>query len=930
MATLLAIFPVFNAQFSFAADPPPQPSSRTSAPPDDNNSLPDLGKPVDTGNGKLNVNAGPGGVALEGRFERQRFSLTPEYSNQTGLSLGAGFASLLGDRAAIGLLVNVGADKKEWLINTGYRIDPRQRLILSGGQLRQALDYDFTSGKEKVGLTQNSGGLSYQNQLGSGLMRSFEFNGYIAKTASKDLTDKTFAIDTAALFELWNDPRRIAGGTVTGVQGRLGIAPIEGSQVKLSLGQEHLKYDVLVGKDSVSRMTGGIEWLQQLPHRYNLKLAADTFASQNRYSMGLERNLPGVGGDRHHLGLNLIGIRGRDGVGSDTQFQLTYTYTLGTGSRNGASALAAAQANSVPRHPMAQAERQSAAGQTASASDRGLLDQVATRPTYIPSHVVAKVDKTALSTRLIAIDKTSLPVGSTIDKATGDITTPLGVAVTGIASVTRNGGAFANTGQFAATGSSLIVRPRQIVQPAAGVTDTYVVTINNSGGGTTVATISVSHGSVRIDSIVISAGGDTTPPVTTVAPAISAAATDTTASVTQTINENGTGYYLVLPVASAAPTVAAVKAGTSFAMTGGVVATVNLTGLTASTAYKYYFVAKDAANNDQAAVSAGLAITTTAAGVDTTPPSTPATLVLTGSLGAAAGYTATQAITETVADVTDPSGVYWFVSESSSAPAAGDGGWSSTKPTSFTLSAGNGVKNVCVYVRDDAPTPNVQTTGKCATIEFNSSNVSVASDTVNMTVAGGTGTTTITYNTRINQAADITMKFVKDADASDAGGSVSVASISGDGKTVTFNYTAPGTAGAVKIRTSGKNAYGKTFTDLDSSVTTLVATPAVTSPLNQVVTAGVTATGSWTITGAATTTAITIADNGGDSYATTIGAVASIDAGLSYVANGGGSYTITFNQATTNFNFPAGFSHPTNQMRLSIDGGTTWYVITAN
>lgn len=35
-------------------------------------------------------------------------------------------------------------------------------------------------------------------------------------------------------------------------------------------------------------------------------------------------------------------------------------------------------------------------------------------------------------------------------------------------------------------------------------------------------------------------------------------------------------------------------------MTAGA-AVVDITGLTASTAYKYYFVAKDAANNDQAA-----------------------------------------------------------------------------------------------------------------------------------------------------------------------------------------------------------------------------------------------------------------------------------------------------------------------------------------
>lgn len=102
-------------------------------------------------------------------------------------------------------------------------------------------------------------------------------------------------------------------------------------------------------------------------------------------------------------------------------------------------------------------------------------------------------------------------------------------------------------------------------------------------------------------------------PLITTALAILAGPTDTTASVTVTINQNGTGYYLVQAAASAAPTPAAVvAAGHSVAMTAGTPASINLSGLTPSTAYKLYFVAKDMYNNLQAAVSDGLAITTTA------------------------------------------------------------------------------------------------------------------------------------------------------------------------------------------------------------------------------------------------------------------------------------------------------------------------------
>ena len=557
--------------------------------------------------------------------------------------------------------------------------------------------------------------------------------------------------------------------------------------------------------------------------------------------------------------------------------------------------------------------------------------------------MVAKLDTTAAPVRQIAVDKAVLPAGSSVNPTTGAVTTPLGVAVTGIIGVTLNGAPFANSGQFGLSGNSLSIDPNQITQPAVGVVDTYVVTLNNAGGGTTLVTVLVSHGSVKIDSITIS-NGDTTAPATTAAPAVSGT-TDTATTLSVTIDENGTGYYLVQAAAAAAPDVAAVQAGTSFAMTANVAATPAIGGLTASTAYKIYFVAKDAANNVQAAVqsvdvtttaapdvtaptttagpsvsgttdtattlsvtidengtgyylvqaavaaapsvaavqagtafamTANVAATpaisgltastaytvyfvakdaannvqaavqsvnvTTIAAADTTPdafafvdqansalstltesaaitvagidaasaisvaggeyqinggawtavagtvtngqtvkvrhttsggnstasnttltiggvsdvfttttvadttaPATPATLTLTGSAGASAGYTNTTAIALAVANVADPSGVSWFVSESASAPAVGDGGWSSTKPTSFTLSAGDATKGVYVYVKDNVG--NVQATGKTAAITLDT----VATTTTAGPSVSGTTDTATTLSVTIDE-----------------------------------------------------------------------------------------------------------------------------------------------------------------------------------
>jgi len=287
-------------------------------------------------------------------------------------------------------------------------------------------------------------------------------------------------------------------------------------------------------------------------------------------------------------------------VGDDNQVKLTYSYAFGAGGMTKPAMAPNPSAHAAP-------------GRAASSSGGNLLNQVAQRPNFIPSHVIAKIDTTATPTRLIAVNKAALPAGSSVNTASGVITTPLAVAVTGIVGVTLNAAAFANSGQFSLSGNNLVIDPNKITQPAVGVTDTYVVTLNNFGGGTTLATILVSHGSVKIDSIAVTAGvvADTAAPTTTAAPSASGT-TDTATTLSATINENGTGYYLVLAAAAAAPTVAAVQAGTSFAMTANVAAIVTISGLTAATPYRVYFVAKDAANNVQTAVQSA-AVSTSAA-----------------------------------------------------------------------------------------------------------------------------------------------------------------------------------------------------------------------------------------------------------------------------------------------------------------------------
>ncbi|MBI1891888.1 MAG: hypothetical protein HYS18_14675 [Burkholderiales bacterium] len=105
---------------------------------------------------------------------------------------------------------------------------------------------------------------------------------------------------------------------------------------------------------------------------------------------------------------------------------------------------------------------------------------------------------------------------------------------------------------------------------------------------------------------------DTTPPNNVSgSPTVSCVAA-TTATLSATIDEAGTGYYQ-LSTSATAPTVTdLMQSGTQLAMTANTASTKSLTGLTASTNYYLHFVAKDTSNNAQAAVST-VAFRTTAA-----------------------------------------------------------------------------------------------------------------------------------------------------------------------------------------------------------------------------------------------------------------------------------------------------------------------------
>ena len=452
-----------------------------------------------------------GGTYYE-KFGDSLLVVTPQYSKLTGLSTTGSFAIPLTDNFAAGLLLTAGTDKSEIFINSGFRIDDKQRVIFSLGQLRQNLDYNFLSGTENTQVTQNNVGLSYHYFLDKYWINTVEANGYFSKTQSQNLTDKNYYVDTSSLYELWSDPRRIAGGTVEGFQGRLIFLPTEKTILKVGVGGERLNYDVQTGKDTSNYVTANTEISQKIKPNLDLRASVDYTAAENRYAIGLTHNL---GTDRK-LSLDARTIRGS----SFDDKQIFLSYTQAFGKRDQADDKKDIKTTSVVDSNQIRADiinnvrpltndtqvNQLQIKDNKKDFSSTLLSEVTKRPNYFPAQTIAKVDTSAASTRVIKIDKTNIPDGSSINKSSGILTIPIGTSVSSIAGITRNGSAFSNTGQFALSGNTnLIIDPGLLVQPT--LQDTYIVTMNNTtGGGTTLATVKVDRGSTFVSSVVISSG----------------------------------------------------------------------------------------------------------------------------------------------------------------------------------------------------------------------------------------------------------------------------------------------------------------------------------------------------------------------------------------------------------------------------------------
>ncbi|MCK9272601.1 Ig-like domain-containing protein [Candidatus Gracilibacteria bacterium] len=465
------------------------------------------------------------GVRQETKFHDGRGSASGEikYSSNSGELVSGTLSHMVGNQAAVSVNVEAGSKEARFLGSLGYQIDSSNSVMVTFEHYQKMMDFMFTSGEVSERMSQNSVGATYKLKLNHDFVKSLELNGYVSKSDSKQLENKDYVVDTATMYELFRNYRNIAGGQKIGGSFSLGLVPWKDGTLKLTANYENVKFDTQYEGDKYdkSRIGGGVTLTQKLSDKYSVEAGVGTSSTENivanaKLKYDLEKNIQlfiggthisrkgGIGGSQSSENIVSAGISGTWAT-SDDMAKI----------EESARQFEESKANRKPRPYMPALDMSRAEDAPLPITNEikqqynELLDWVARNPAVRSHTILAVVDQ--YTNRLIAIDKTALPAGANIDKPTGNILVDL-VPVIGINNTKLNGAAYAGAG-FSILGGKLLINTLSLTPPASG-TDTYVVTIDEVGGGQTLVTVQVEKGSVKIKSISIEriAGApDTTP-----------------------------------------------------------------------------------------------------------------------------------------------------------------------------------------------------------------------------------------------------------------------------------------------------------------------------------------------------------------------------------------------------------------------------------
>jgi hypothetical protein len=292
-----------------------------------------------------------------GGNDRFRVELAPNYSEELGFSMKGAAGGYLTDAIALGLIVEYGENKREYLANAGIQFNDALSFVGTVGLLEEHNEYVDGEGREKV--QQMEYGASLKGAYEIGFLSGFELNGY--------------------LVDADEDTDRVESGKLYGFQLLTDLDLTDTTHVKIGGGYEWLEWDAIYEDDN--RWTFSAEAVQQLGDVVSLTGIAKLGASEFVYGGGVAFDLSDGGMNTNMLGVNASYIDGRNGIEDDQRIELSWTFGFGAG----------------PTTSVAAADLTDKSGTIRAAADvstvtpaNNLLSDVMKRPTFLPERVLAR------------------------------------------------------------------------------------------------------------------------------------------------------------------------------------------------------------------------------------------------------------------------------------------------------------------------------------------------------------------------------------------------------------------------------------------------------------------------------------------------------------------------------------------------------------
>jgi hypothetical protein len=296
-------------------------------------------------------------LLYSGDNDRFGVEVAPNYSEELGFSLKGAVGGYLTDAMALGLIVEYGENKREYLANAGLQFTDELSFVGTVGLLEENNEYVDSEGREKV--QQMEYGASLKSAYAIGFLSGFELNGYLADTDA--------------------DSDSVETGKLYGVQLLTDLDLTDTTHVKIGGGYEWLEWDETGDDDN--RWTFSAEAVQQLGDVISMTGNAKLGASEFVYGGGVAFDLSNGGMNTNTLSVNASYIDGRNGIEDDQRIELSWTFGFGAGPSTSVAAADLTDKSDTIR---------AAADVALVSPSNNLLNDVIKRPSYLPERVLAR------------------------------------------------------------------------------------------------------------------------------------------------------------------------------------------------------------------------------------------------------------------------------------------------------------------------------------------------------------------------------------------------------------------------------------------------------------------------------------------------------------------------------------------------------------